>query len=101
MKYKFTTDVINIKEHDQDIILRWPMGQEITIQVRTSNADEGGYAGSLDIILPDDALVTTWEGDEMKPSAAPDARHPEIRLAKQLVLSMDDSWFSTQVRKEN
>jgi hypothetical protein len=90
---------ILIPHNDCDVVLKWPGGQTVTIQIRTSNADIGGYAGSLDIILPDDMPVTCWQGDNMEPSkcshvgASGKPVEECNRIVKQIVAGMDDSWY--------
>ena len=77
---------VDVSENDCDVVLRFRGGKEIIVQCRPSNADVG-YEGSLDILLPENQVVTCWEGDEMQP--AKDVRgRPHIRIAKQLVLEL-------------
>lgn len=83
---KFKSIQIDAPDHDFDLTIVWPNGEEITIQARPSNADVN-YNGSLDIILPRNQAVTNWEGDEMKPAKSVHGQD-ETRLAKQLVMEL-------------
>lgn len=87
MAFKFTEKRIKLPRHDCDVILVFPGGKELTIQMRSSNADVN-YNGSLDIILPENQLVTAWEGDDMKDSKAPNKRRQHQRIAKQFVAEL-------------
>jgi len=82
---KFSEKKIKVPNHDCDLVLVFPSGKEITIQARPSNADVD-YNGSLDIILPEDQVVTNWKGDNMEP--APASKLPQCRKAKQLVMEL-------------
>lgn len=72
--------------HDADVIIELPGGEEITVQLRPSNADEN-YNGSLDVILPHDTSVVCWKGDDMEDSPQ-DGNKPNCRIAKQLVCEL-------------
>lgn len=80
----FKTIQVEMPHHDCDVLLTFPSGKTVIIQVRPSNADIN-YNGSLDIILPNDQLVTNWQGDM---SPAPAARQDHTRKAKQLVTEL-------------
>lgn len=75
------------KASDSDVVLRFPSGKEITIQVRYSNGDVN-YEGSLDIILPKPTLVTNWVGVDMEPAQAPNPERQHERTGSQLVLEI-------------
>lgn len=105
MKTKQTTEVIKRKEpnqlvehivkldnYDCNVVIEWPNGHCVTLQIRSSNAYEK-YAGSLDILLPKDMPVVTWKGDDMAPSVATSKKHPEERVMKQMVVSMEEEWY--------
>lgn len=83
---KFKTITVEAPDHDFDLVLRFPNGKEVTIQARPSNADLD-YNGSLDIILPENAAVTNWSGDDMKPAKAV-YKQAHTRLARQLVTEL-------------
>ena len=94
MEFKHRTVIM--PKCDCDLTIKFPGGEEITIQARPSNADVN-CNGSLDIILPTDQPVTTWKGDDMEDSDAfqvfnLDTRKWEnreyIRVAKQLALTL-------------
>lgn len=76
--------VINLPKDDADVTLVFPGGEKLVVQARPSNAD-GNYNGSLDVILPDDSLVTVFRGDDLDKSEAPDASRPHERVGKQIV----------------
>lgn len=78
---------VEVPKHDCDVIVVFPGGKELAIQLRPSNGDIG-YNGSLDIILPLDSVVTNWRGDDMEPAPQFGADCPEIRIAKQLVTDL-------------
>jgi hypothetical protein len=78
---------VELPKHDADVVIVFPGGKELTVQARPSNADVD-YNGSLDIILPDDQLVTAWQGDDMEDSVAPDESRQHERRAKQLVTDL-------------
>ena len=90
MPYEFKSIEVSLPKHDADVVILFPGGKKLTIQARPSNADtrmDGTiYNGSLDIILPENAFVTNWEGDEM--AAAPEGSRPNVRIAKQLVTEL-------------
>jgi hypothetical protein len=79
--------ILDIGEKDEDIILQFPSGKTLEIQLRPSNADVD-YNGSLDIILPENQVVTCWWGDDMTPS--PMLRESHTRWAKQLVMDLPE-----------
>lgn len=78
--------VIVLPENDFDLTIVTPTGKTITIQSRPSNGDGPNYAGSLDIILPQDEWVTCWKGENMEHSDY----DPKISgvLTQQLVLTL-------------
>lgn len=78
---------VHIPYHDCDVILVFPNGKELAVQLRPSNADVH-YNGSLDIILPEDTCVTCWKGDDMEAAPAAGSNIPHERIAKQLVLQL-------------
>ena len=84
---KFKEIVVDVPKHDCDVLIRLPGGKQITVQLRPSNADVN-YNGSLDIILPENNLVTCWRGDDMDASVAPDSKQPHERFCKQLVAEL-------------
>lgn len=94
--YEFSTLEIEVPKHDFDVVLRWPGGQEITIQARPSNADVNGYAGSFDIILPDDRAVSCHEGDDLEPAKPAHPKTKNCLMAKQLITDMQDSWYEQE-----
>lgn len=82
----FTEQTITVPNNDNDVHIKMPGGKVLTIQFRPSNADTN-YNGSLDIILPEDATVTSWKGDDMEDAPAV-GEHPHIRLSKQLATEL-------------
>lgn len=70
-------------KEDCDIVLVFPGNEELVIQARPSNADNG-YNGSLDIILPTEDVVTNWQGEDMEPAPQWHQGGAHERLAKQL-----------------
>lgn len=85
---QFTATRLEVPDHDNDIELVFRSGKRILIQCRPSNADVD-YNGSLDIILPDNMVVTNWFGDDMQPAPATGVGiHDCERMAKQLVLEL-------------
>jgi hypothetical protein len=84
---KFQEIRVDLPQHDADVVIVFPGGKELTVQARPSNADVN-YNGSLDIILPDDQLVTAWQGDDMEDSVAPVEGRQHERRAKQLVTDL-------------
>jgi hypothetical protein len=76
-----------VPTEDHDVVIVFPGGKELTVQLRPSNADTN-YNGSLDIILPENDVVTCWKGDDMQ--AAPKGKNCRTheRLAKQLVTQL-------------
>jgi hypothetical protein len=85
--YKFKTKRIKVPDCDCDITLVFPSKKQITIQCRPSNADEG-YNGSLDILLPDNANVVCWKGDDMEAAPARHPNYPHARYAKHLLVEL-------------
>lgn len=68
MAYEFRVVEVNVPDCDCDILLLFPRNrQKMTIQVRPSNADLN-YAGSLDILLPEEQPVTMFLGEDMEPA---------------------------------
>lgn len=88
-KFPFVEIPVDLPAHDADVVIRFPGGKELLIQARPSNADVN-YNGSLDIVLPDDTVVTNWRGDDMEsaPEAFPGRGRPHERTAKQLVVEL-------------
>ena len=78
---------VQVPDHDCDIHIKLTNGKTVTVQLRPSNADVN-YNGSLDIILPEDTVVTCWEGDDMQAAKAVSARRQHERMTKQLVLEL-------------
>ena len=78
---------ITIPDGDNDVILVFPNGKEIHIQIRPSNADVN-YNGSLDICLPDQNIMTAWS--DMDLTAAPCGKDGKehIRLVQQIALEI-------------
>lgn len=90
---------IELHKQDCDLIIVFPGGKTMTVQVRPSNADCGGYRkqpynGSLDIILPKNQRVICWKGDDMKDAPAASGRREHERLAKQLVTELPGDYES-------
>lgn len=83
---QFKSIPVKLPKHDCDVVIEFPGGKTLTIQARPSNADTN-YNGSLDIILPDNQVVTNWEGDDMKP-AMQSGKQACTRFAKQLVTDL-------------
>lgn len=83
---KYKQIMVEVPEHDFDLIIRFPNGKEVVVQARPSNADVD-YKGSLDIILPEDQAVTNWQGDDME-AAKPVRGQAHTRIAKQLVTEL-------------
>jgi len=83
---KFKEINVNVPKHDCDVVITFPGGETLTVQLRPSNADVN-YNGSLDIILPRDQWVTNWEGDDMQPAKGA-RRQACTRYAKQLVTDL-------------
>ncbi len=76
---------IPVPETDSDIVIVFPNGKELLIQLRPSNADIN-YSGSLDIILPENTVVTCFkDGLEVAPQVL---GSPCTRFAKQLVCEL-------------
>ena len=63
---------VDVPDHDCDILIKFPGGKVLTVQLRPGNADVN-CNGSLDIVLPENQLVTCWEGIDMKDAEAPNA----------------------------
>lgn len=97
----FEQKVIEVPPHDCDVVLRWPNGVKVTIQIRPSNVDVGGYAGSLDFLLPEPQCVTCWIGDDITPAPIAGGfwREEHERNANRLVAAMYDSWYGKQPLK--
>lgn len=87
MTYQFKVEHVKVPKCDCDIVLEFPCGKELTIQCRPSNADRN-YNGSLDIILPENDVVTCWIGDDMKDAPKAKGCRAHERLAKQLVMEL-------------
>ena len=87
MKRKFKEIKVKIPQFDCDVTLIFPSGKEVVIQARPSNADVN-YNGSLDIILPDNQVVTNWWGDDMQPAVPSEGCSACDLLAKQLVTEL-------------
>jgi hypothetical protein len=88
---EFSNLRICIPTHDCDVAIELPGGKEITLQFRPSNADVH-YNGSLDIILPDNDIVSCFEGDDLKKAETPENCRPHEKLAKQLVCTLPGSY---------
>lgn len=78
---------ISIPDGDNDVILVFPNGKEIHIQIRPSNADTN-YNGSLDICLPEPATVTTWQDMDLTDSTRTLAGREHIRTVQQLSMEI-------------
>lgn len=78
---------VAVPKADHDVVIVLPGGKELTVQLRPSNADVN-YNGSLDIILPDDDVVTCWRGDDMEAAPKGKGCRAHERLAKQLVTEL-------------
>lgn len=87
MDYKFTESLHDAPDHDCDFIIKFPGGQQLVIQLRPSNADEG-YQGSLDIILPYDQPVACFKGDDLLPAKPVERELPNRLLAKHLIAEL-------------
>jgi hypothetical protein len=85
MEYKEI--VVEMPKHDCDVSIRFPGGPILTVQARPSNADTN-YNGSLDIILPQNQLVTSWIGEDMEEAPAPDYKRQHERTTMQLVTDL-------------
>ncbi len=72
-------------DESTDIRLVFPNGQVIELQYRLE-------APSIDVCMPEELMVTAWQGDHMEPArSAFDAEH--VRFAKQLVLDFPPHWL--------
>jgi len=87
MAHKFTEKRIKLPKHDCDVVLVFPGGKTLTVQMRPGNADVN-YNGSLDVIYPDNSILTIWDGDDMKDSKAPDKKRQHERVGKQIVTEL-------------
>jgi hypothetical protein len=86
----FSEIVVEAPNHDCDIVIKIG-GKDLVLQLRPSNADLN-YNGSLDIIFPQDNLITCWEGDDMKDAPAPNENRQHERIAKQIVAELPGDW---------
>lgn len=80
--YEFTAP-----DHDFDLNIKFPSGKVVSIQARPSNADDDGYNGSLDIVLPENQPVTNWLLERMEPAPLVD-NLPECHNAGQLGMEL-------------
>jgi hypothetical protein len=83
----FTQLNVDLPENDCDVVIKFPGGKLLTIQARPSNCHEN-YNGSLDIILPENKLVTSWIGEDMKDAPAPNKKRQNERMTMQLVTEL-------------
>ena len=91
---KFSEKTVKIPKHDCDVVLQWPGGQKLLIQVRRSTADINDYGGSLDVVLPHNVCVTNCAGDDMAPAPSYGPGREHARVAKQLIVGMPEFWYS-------
>ncbi len=84
---KFKDFQIDLPNHDCDVTIRFPGGKELVVQVRPSNGDID-YNGSLDIILPDNTVVTNWVGEDMEAAPVGNGCREHERFARQLVMEL-------------
>ena len=87
MAYAFNTIEVDLPKNDCDVIIKFPGGKQMVVQARPSNADVN-YNGSLDIILPQDQVVTNWKGDDMESAPQAFKGRAHERMAKQLVTDL-------------
>jgi hypothetical protein len=78
---------ITIPDQDNDVVLVFPNGKEVHIQIRPSNADVN-YNGSLDICLPDQNMMTAWSDMDLTASPCGKDGQEHIRLVQQIALEI-------------
>jgi hypothetical protein len=87
--YPFSTETVHLPDHDCDVVLLFPNGKEVHIQIRPSNAEHYNgfvYNGSLDVILPDNRAVYLYKDDDLEPAPQINIKdHPHGRISKQIV----------------
>ena len=76
---------LQLPDHDSDIVLRLPSGEEVELQFRTEGA-------GLDVLLPENLAVTNWEGDDMMP-AKQVGKQKHVLNAKQLFICLPENSF--------
>jgi hypothetical protein len=96
---RYSEFCIPVPDHDCDIVLQLPGNKELIVQLRPSNADVN-YNGSLDIILPENTIISCFEGDDLQPAKTPKGNkvRSHEKFAKQLVCELpgdyyDDCWL--------
>lgn len=70
---------LQLPDHDFDVRLRLPNGEEVEVQWRIENP-------SMDIILDENRTVVNYKGDELEPAPKVKNCPAYVRHAKQLTI---------------
>jgi hypothetical protein len=89
---------VNVSDGDADVVLVFPDGQEMVIQLRPSNADTD-YNGTMDIILPRNQSVVNWIGENMEEAPAMNPDKPHIREARHLYTELPYDLLALQSKR--
>lgn len=80
------------QDHEADVILVMPGGQEITLQYRLESP-------SIDICLPQPLLVTNWKDGDLTP-AQTDKKHPNMLKVQQTCIDLPPDWVDKPQSKQ-